>query len=627
MLVLTAIHDIMKTVAGIQVDVQETPKTRPRKQKVQQVSPTLLKLKEWLRWGERKKMVVSEAQVISGLRKVLDPKAPTPTPAPPQQAQVVDKRPVLTPQPWQGAPIVKAPAVRQASFTDPTVIACQSPGEYKAAAERLAGLSSTSSITCVLLNQTDLFDGWTASEVMVDGQAEAFAHFERSYFKLGRARLSVVDCLQGSKMMKLKRLKTKAAVACDTEATCILITREEDVGGFLAWKPPTGAFLNVQGSKLVPVWHCLREDEALPQFHARVASVADSASGRLVCRPSHDSSLGVLSEKPVSGDKCPETWTDDGGLQELGDPARFRERFFDFPYFQACLAAELSEVASKAGKYSTSDMARAVAHALKTDIIFFKKGEKSLQVYSAPREVRTKSKTYLALENCHYSLLVRNDAALPDSVETEWFAAAYPCPTKFASLNGGGRSVSSRASSKDAQKARRTLGLPTPARSSVSSTGRTAAARNLLGIHSTPGPTPTWTASFRGLPGKAEVIDGDEVLSQDLDGIPPAHSVVGVPERGSYYACPCGWSPNIEGRANQIAQQAIAHWRKCQEATPPKEPAEVKKLRLMNKTAIIRARRGRSWEKYKRWRTSLTEGQRPLVCSLQEDYYSVHTYY
>eukprot|EP00959_Pyramimonas_sp_CCMP1952_P053533 1119839-Pyramimonas_sp.AAC.1 len=219
--------------------------------------------------------------------------------------------------------------------------------------------------------------------------------------------------------------------------------------------------------------------------------------------------------------------------------------------------------------------------------------------------------------------------------------SGVPVPDKIHVLEWGeGRSVSSKASSKDTKKARHMLGLSTPSRSSASPTGRTAAARSLLGILSTPAASKAPTARARsllGLPrstgaqptvtGKAEVIDDDDVLSQDLEGIPPAHHADEVPERGSFYACPCGWSPKIEGRSNEIAQQAIARWRKCQGASPPKEPEEVKNLRHMNKSVIIRARRARSWEKYKRWHASLTEEQRPLVCTPQEDYHVVHTCY
>ncbi|CAK0793987.1 unnamed protein product [Prorocentrum cordatum] len=103
-------------------------------------------------------------------------------------------------------------------------------------------------------------------------------------------------------------LQTKGAVGYRTEVTAILLVAPDNKNKFLEHAHPEGVFLNQQASPLVPVWHRVRDQESMASYYARVSGVAKTSEGRLVYRPSDNSSLGVLSKKVIAANIQPR-WT------------------------------------------------------------------------------------------------------------------------------------------------------------------------------------------------------------------------------------------------------------------------------------------------------------------------------
>ncbi|CAK0798710.1 unnamed protein product, partial [Prorocentrum cordatum] len=273
-----------------QVAVGKPPKKRTPKNT--QVPPTLQKIREYLKYMRVNHIKVTEEQVQDKLRGLLSrtTAASTWLNGGPAAEKAQDTKLVVHSQPWGTAKIVKAANIRTTTLEGPAVITCQSPTEYE----------------------------------------QAFAD-DATYATVKEKPVAMATVLF-PQVLAAKILKVKGAVNYQTESTAIILVRENDTEEFLKWTAPPGVFLNRQSSKLVPVWHKLREGENMMTYFTRVTAAAAQVEGRLVYRPSDNASLGVLSQKPMAADiqprwylqKCPEHWSSSQEVEECAKARGFQ---------------------------------------------------------------------------------------------------------------------------------------------------------------------------------------------------------------------------------------------------------------------------------------------------------------
>ncbi|CAK0885920.1 unnamed protein product, partial [Prorocentrum cordatum] len=301
------------------VAVGKPPKKRTPKNA--QVPPTLQKIREYLKYMRVNRLKVTEEQVQEKLRGLLSrtTAASTWLNGGPAAEKVQDTKLVVHSQPWGAAKIVKAANIRTTTLEGPAVIACQSPTEYEQATQWLGSIKG---LPTGLKDDEVSTAPPLATAALRLTIAEAFAD-DATYATVKEKPVAMATVLF-PQVLAAKILKVKGAVNYQTESTAIILVRENDTEAFLKWAAPPGVFLNRQSSKLVPVWHKLREGENMMTYFTRVTAAAAQVEGRLVYRPSDNASLGILSQKPMAADiqprwylqKCPEHWSSSQEVEE-----------------------------------------------------------------------------------------------------------------------------------------------------------------------------------------------------------------------------------------------------------------------------------------------------------------------
>eukprot|EP00973_Karenia_brevis_P064860 9007772-Karenia_brevis.AAC.1 len=258
-------------------------------------------------------------------------------------------------------------------------------------------------------------------------------------------------------------------------------------------------------------------------------------------------------------------------------------------------AAEFDAV-SKKGYAADEGSLTALAQAIKTDIMIWRKNEKSDEwtLYMPPGGKAKKKTIWLSLRDKHYKWLKpKTEQSEQETAEMKKGALPYPTPK---SLGGGGESEKSA-------DPMQLLGLAAASPSSKNS----KSVLRLLGLGSSCGSIEKSKADA-----KTEEQSGrvTKLLGLDDDTHRP----------GQHLQCPCGWLPPADAGRVAMLREARQHWRSCQGELPPKADKEhCSKVHKFLARKDVERRRTRAAKKYADWRASIKPKTiRESFCELEE---------